>query len=99
MVYDLIIIGAGPAGLTAAIYATRKKLNALVLTKRIGGQVDHDVENYPGFFKVGSIEIVKRMSEQAEKYGALIREGVVITVIGKEDEKFLLRTGYTQSRT
>ncbi len=54
MIYDLIIIGAGPAGVSAAIYAARQKLNILILSKDLGGQVAKkavDIENYPGFEK------------------------------------------------
>ena len=54
MVYDLIIIGAGPAGVSAGIYAARQKLNILILSKDLGGQVAKkavDIENYPGFEK------------------------------------------------
>jgi len=48
--FDLIIIGAGPAGITAAVYAARKKMNVLVITKDIGGQaaLSGDIENYTG---------------------------------------------------
>ena len=50
-VYDLIIIGAGPAGITASVYAARNKMDFLVLTSNIGGQVtlSSEVENYTGF--------------------------------------------------
>jgi len=54
MTYDLIIIGAGPAGISAAVYASRQKLNMLILSKDLGGQVAKkavDIENYPGFEK------------------------------------------------
>ena len=55
MIYDLIIIGAGPAGVTAAIYAARQKMNLLVISKDMGGQIAKkavDIENYPGFDKI-----------------------------------------------
>jgi NADH-dependent peroxiredoxin subunit F len=49
--YDLIIIGAGPAGITASVYAARKKINFLVVTEDIGGQAawSGDIENYTGY--------------------------------------------------
>ena len=49
--YDLIIIGGGPAGLTAAVYAARKKMNLLLLTKEFGGQLmwTKEIENYRGY--------------------------------------------------
>ncbi len=50
-IYDLIIIGAGPAGITAAVYAARKKIDTLVVTKDIGGQAARsgDIQNYTGY--------------------------------------------------
>jgi thioredoxin reductase (NADPH) len=60
--YDLIIIGGGPGGLTAAIYAQRAKLRTLLLEKMgIGGQIcmSDVIENYPGFKSIGGIELMK----------------------------------------
>ncbi|MDP4038651.1 MAG: FAD-dependent oxidoreductase [bacterium] len=70
MVYDLIIIGAGPAGMTAAIYAARKKLKTLMLTKDIGGQtaMSSDIENYPGFTMITGAELVKKFEEHLEEF-------------------------------
>lgn len=71
--YDLIIIGAGPAGLTAAIYASRSKLNVLVIDEATaGGQVKttHQVANYPGFIEpISGYQLASNMQKQAEKYG------------------------------
>ncbi len=57
-VFDTIVIGAGAAGITAAIYAVRKNLKVLVLTKNIGGQaaLSGDIENYPGFSLISGTE-------------------------------------------
>ncbi len=76
MIYDSIIVGSGIAGLTAAIYAGRKKMNILVLTKEIGEPflAGYPVENYPGLPKISGGELVKNAKEQALKYGALIKE-------------------------
>ncbi len=75
-VYDLIIVGGGPAGLSAAIYASRAKLDTLVLEKNfVGGQMANTdiIENYPGFPDgVSGSDLVSRMEEQAEKFGAEI---------------------------
>lgn len=72
--HDIIIIGAGPAGLTAAIYAARAKLNVLVIDKSsAGGQVKttHQVANYPGFIEpISGYQLASNMQKQAEKYGA-----------------------------
>ncbi len=76
--YDLIIIGGGPAGLTAAIYAGRAKLNTLLLTGNIpGGQIylTYQVENYPGFPEgITGPDLVDRMVTQVKRFGAEIIE-------------------------
>ncbi len=70
MTYDLIIIGAGPAGMTAGIYAARKKLRTLILTRDIGGQTawSADVENYPGFTMLRGVDLVEKFEEHLEKF-------------------------------
>ncbi|MFA5060949.1 MAG: FAD-dependent oxidoreductase [Candidatus Pacearchaeota archaeon] len=70
MVYDLIIIGAGPAGMTAAIYAARNKLKFLMISLDIGGQVSwsSEVDNYPGLPDCTGIEIVNKFKEHLKDY-------------------------------
>lgn len=74
--YDVVIIGGGPAGLTAAIYTGRAKLSTLILEKGLaGGQIaqTQEVENYPGFPEpVSGMELATRMQQQAERFGAVI---------------------------
>lgn len=74
MIYDLIIIGGGPAGITAGIYAARQKLNTLLITKEFGGQVARkavDIENYPGFEKISGLELIKRFEKHLRKFTLL----------------------------
>ncbi|HEY5525911.1 MAG TPA: FAD-dependent oxidoreductase, partial [Clostridium sp.] len=74
---DLVVLGGGPAGLTAAIYASRAKLNILLLENALlGGQVRNSftIENYPGFRTIEGTELADRMQEQAEAVGAVIDE-------------------------
>ena len=73
--HDVAILGSGPAGLTAAIYAARANLATLVLTgDSLGGQIatTYDVENYPGFEEITGPDLTMRMQGQAERFGAEI---------------------------
>ena len=94
MVYDIIIIGAGPAGLTAAIYARRAGKSVLVLEKEtFGGQITFSprLENYPGFEQISGNELAQKMLEQTLALGAEIeldtavsvQNGAVKTVVGE----------------
>ncbi|MCE5198985.1 MAG: FAD-dependent oxidoreductase [Armatimonadota bacterium] len=68
--YDLIILGAGPAGMTAGIYAARKQLDTLILTGDIGGQAtwSADVENYLGYIYISGPELVRKFEEHLLKF-------------------------------
>ncbi len=73
MVYDVMIIGAGPAGLTAAIYAARAALKAAVMERELsgGGQIidTYEVENYPGLPGISGFDLAEKFQEHAEKMG------------------------------
>ncbi len=89
-IYDLVIIGAGPASLSAGIYTSREDINTLILEKGvIGGMaaITDRVDNYPGFPDgVGGIELSDNLQKQAERFGAKIDYDEIIEI--KEDGKF-----------
>jgi len=68
--YDLTIVGGGPAGLTAGVYAARKMLNALLISRDIGGQVllTSEVENYIGFYYIEGMELVQKFEEEIRRH-------------------------------
>ncbi len=83
--YDIVVIGSGPAGLTAAIYARRAQKTVLVLEKEsFGGQITHSplVENYPGFSQASGNEIAEKMLEQAMNQGADVELDKALSVKG-----------------
>lgn len=77
--YDVIIIGGGAAGLTAAIYTCRKKLKTAIITLDVGGQtmLTNHIENYPGFDLVPGPELMSKFMQQASKFGAEMIMGEV----------------------
>lgn len=84
--YDLIIVGSGPAGLTAAIYARRAEKSVLVIEKEtFGGEITHSpkVENYPGFAELSGNELAEKLLEQAMGLGAEIEMDTITGVEGQ----------------
>ena len=84
--YDIIIIGAGPAGLTAALYARRAEKSVLLIEKEtFGGQITHSprVENYPGFISMSGSELGEKLFEQVLSQGAEIELDTVTGISGK----------------
>jgi NADH-dependent peroxiredoxin subunit F len=101
--YELIVIGAGPAGVTAAVYAARKRLNSLVLTKDVGGQaaLSGDIENYTGYQFITGIDLAGKFAEHMQTVGMKVIEGCEVECVDKEGESFKVRTadGTYESRT
>ena len=93
-IYDLIIIGSGPAGLSAAIYAQRARLDALVIEKEMmsGGQVltTYEVDNYPGLPGINGFDLGMKFREHADRLGARFAEDQVLQV-EKTEEGFLVK--------
>ena len=96
-IYDTIIIGGGPAGISAAIYAVRKNLKVLMLTKDIGGQaaLSGDIENYPGFSLITGADLAKKFREELinfENQGLWVKEGVEVVDLKGADPDFFVKT-------
>ncbi len=83
--YDLMIIGAGPAGMTAAVYAARKKLSTVLLSKDVGGQVNWTlgVENYMGYQLVEGAELMKKFEEQVKQFPIDVKTGQMVKSLTK----------------
>jgi len=98
MIYDLIIIGAGPAGLSASIYASRYQIKHLVLGSQLGGAMvwAANIENYPGFESIVGVDLAQKMAEQAKKLGVEIKI-TGVTQINKKETSFELKTGSGES--
>jgi len=92
-VYDLVIVGGGPAGLSAAIYAGRYKMNTVVISGSIGGTITlaHAVCNYPGFIEISGMELMNKITEQVEALGVPIYYEKVMD-IKKEKNDFIINT-------
>ncbi|HQB18704.1 MAG TPA: FAD-dependent oxidoreductase, partial [Candidatus Pacearchaeota archaeon] len=92
MMYDLVIVGAGPAGMTSAIYSARQKLKTLIISKDFGGQMAQkavEIENYPGFEKITGFDLISKMENQVKNVD-VVREKVI--EVKKENDIFFLKT-------
>ena len=92
--YELIIIGAGPAGITAGVYAARKRMHFLMIAADIGGQasLSWDVENYLGYQFITGPELVEKFKEHLGQFGVEVKEGETVTSIEKSDAIVNIKT-------
>ncbi len=92
-IYDTVIVGAGPAGISAAIYAVRKRMNFLLVSESVGGQVltSGDIENFLGYAEIDGVQFVDRMVSQMNHLGI---EPLLDRVVSarREGDHFLLET-------
>lgn len=97
--FDLVIIGGGPAGITAAVYAARKKMNLAIVTREIGGQAawSANIENYTGFQFITGPELVKKFSDHLSQYKFEMREGVEATLVERAGPDFMVKLSDGQS--
>ena len=91
-IYDLIIVGAGPAGMTASIYASRANMSVLMLERKYpGGQMQstEEIENYTGYEHITGPELSEKMFEHSKKFGTEFAFGNITKIEVKEDLKYV----------
>ncbi len=82
--FDVIILGGGPAGLTAGIYLSRARIDTVILNEgTVGGQtvLTHQIENYPGIENINGYQLARTMKNQAIKFGCEVRSNVKVTAV------------------
>ncbi len=101
MIYDLIIIGAGPAGITAAIYAARKKMDFVLISRDIGGQTawSGDIENYTGYQFVTGPELVAKFEEHLRKFEIALKDSETVLELFKSGNIIKLKSDKSQYQT
>ncbi|MBF1017200.1 MAG: FAD-dependent oxidoreductase, partial [Lachnospiraceae bacterium] len=100
--YDMLIIGSGPAGMSAAVYGKRAGLNLVVLEKNpvSGGQIidTYEVDNYLGLPGINGFDLAQKFREHVDRLGAEVQDGEV-TSIEKRDGGYLVKTAETSYET
>jgi len=93
--FDLVIVGAGPAGIAASIYAARKKMKFLVIAKDIGGQAawSGDIENYIGYQFITGPELVGKFEEHMRKYNIELKENEEVIELKRSNDRVRVSTG------
>lgn len=98
-VYDVVVVGAGPAGLTAALYSQRKGRQTALIGRQAGGQINDTatIENYPGLVQVGGMELAQAMRVHVEAYPVEERCHAEVVRIERDDELFRVTTSDGES--
>ncbi|MBI3036626.1 FAD-dependent oxidoreductase [Candidatus Woesearchaeota archaeon] len=101
VVYDLVIIGGGPAALAAAVYAARQKISFIVIAENVGGQtaISADIENYLGFPSTNGPELSSSFEKHINKYGVEVKEGEKALGIQKSGKNFTVKTAAAKYET
>ncbi len=97
-IYDLIIVGAGPAGITASVYAARKKMDFLVITGDIGGQTawSGDIGNYTGYQFISGPDLVRKFEEHMRSYDTSVREGEGVVEVQKTGDLISIKSNKSE---
>jgi alkyl hydroperoxide reductase subunit F len=93
-IHDLIICGAGPAGITAAVYAARKQMDFVIVSRDIGGQAawSNSIENYTGYQFITGYDLITKFREHIESFGVKVNEGEQVTGIMHESGLFIVES-------
>jgi alkyl hydroperoxide reductase subunit F len=99
--YGAIVIGAGPAGITAAVYTARKKMKTLVISKNIGGQaaLSGEIENYTGFQFITGPELAKKFEEHIKKFDVELKENEEVISVEKKNKSIKVKTNKGEYET
>jgi len=99
--YDLIIVGAGPAGITAAVYAARKRMKTLVISKDVGGQAGKswDIENYTGYQFITGPELAEKFRQHLMTPGIESKIGSEVVYVGRAGELFNIKANDGEYRS
>lgn len=101
-IYDLIIIGSGPAGLTSAIYASRGNLDSLIIAgEELGGKLTktYKIENYPGFKEIIGAELANDFIEHVKNFNVPFKEGIVTSIKDNEEYKTIILSSNEEIKT
>ncbi|TBR15923.1 thioredoxin-disulfide reductase, partial [bacterium] len=92
--FDLVIIGAGPAGITAAVYAARKRMNFMVITDNIGGQaaLSGDIENYTGYQFITGVELTDKFEQHMRNYQVQLKENESVIEVKENSGVIYIKT-------
>lgn len=92
--YDTLIIGSGPAGMTAGIYAARRQMKTLIIGRDLGGQMmwASEFENYPGFKSIPAFDLITKMQEQVAGLGVEIKTEEVSAIKATDNDTFVIDT-------
>lgn len=98
---ELIIVGAGPAGITSAVYAARKMMDFLVITKDIGGQaaLSGDIENYTGYQFITGPQLADKFNEHMQKFGVELRVAEEVVEVKRDLGNIYVKTKEAQYKT
>jgi len=99
-IYDVIIVGAGPAGLTSAVYSARRQMKSLVIAKSLGGQaaLANEVENWPGIENISGFELMNNFKKQADKLKIEFNFNEVLNIV-KSGDDFVVKTNKDEFKT